>query len=121
MGRGSAATYANVSEAVCHRGKSTLFGRGSEFQRPVLHPGPCPGQVKEGAWGLPREDWGPSATYSNSVGRGEDPLLPYEMHVGEVGMQIAADAIYEVIAKDDLLELEASSRLDDHSGTTVSR
>ena len=43
------------------------------------------------------------------------------MHVGEVGMQIAADAIYEVIAKDDLLELEASSRLDDHSGTTVSR
>lgn len=36
-------------------------------------------------------------------------------------MPIAADALYEVIAKDDLLKREASSSLDDHSGTTVSR
>ena len=27
----------------------------------MVHPGPCPGQVEEGAWGLPCEGWGPSA------------------------------------------------------------
>ncbi|MFO0687472.1 MAG: GDSL-type esterase/lipase family protein [Myxococcota bacterium] len=60
-----------------------------------------------------RAEWAPTglplieleAAYRNSLDAGENPYLPYDLHPGPIGMQIAADAIESEIRRQGWLGL----------------
>lgn len=62
--------------------------------------------------------WAPTAqpfidlvtAYEATFAAGENPFLPYDLHPGEHGMQVAADEIYDEIVESDLLGLRLPER-----------
>lgn len=66
-----------------------------------------------------REIWEPTGNpfvdlepaYRDALNRGDNPFLPYDLHPGEKGMQIAADKMYGVIIENRLLGLGGASAL----------
>ena len=78
------------------------------------------GQYDEMVWGEKlKAIWVPTgfplidleAAYRDALNGGENPFLPYDLHPGEHGMEIAADSLYEVIVRKQLVDRVADGPL----------
>ena len=78
------------------------------------------GQYDEMVWGEKlKAIWAPTgfplidleAAYRDALNGGENPFLPYDLHPGEHGMDLAADSLYEVIVREQLVDGVADAPL----------